>query len=320
MSKNGMDIDIIGINDLAPLESLAHLFEFDSVHGRFDGTVEVKDDSLVLAGDEFQTFAERDPENLPWGELGADVVIECTGIFNTREGMSKHLKAGAKKVIVSAPGSGVDVTIVRGVNNDDYIPEKHNLISNASCTTNCLATTVKVLDDNFGFEYGNMTTIHAYTNDQPMLDSVHKDYRRMRAGAINMIPTSTGASKAVGLVLPHLAGKIEGLAVRVPTPNASLVDLTARVKGKVTKEDLEKVYREASLGELKGILSFEWRSLVSSDFIGNPHSAIIDFPTLQVIQGSDESSLVKVLAWYDNEWGYAARTAELAYEVYEKGY
>lgn len=312
------EVDVVAINDIAPNEALGHMFEFDSVHGRFDGTVEVTENSLIFNDDEIDTFSERDPGNLPWKDLEVDIVVECTGIFRKREGMQKHINAGAKKVVLSAPAASktdVDVTVVRGVNNQDYDPEKHHLISNASCTTNCLAPTVKVLDDNFGFEHGNMTTVHAYTNDQRLLDSIHKDYRRGRAAALNMFPTSTGASKAIGLVMPHLNGKIEGLAIRIPTPNVSIVDLTARLTKSLTLEELTDAYRIASEGELKDILGYEWRSLVSSDFNGNPLSAIIDFPTLQIV----DEKLVKVLAWYDNETGYSTRTAELVHEVYEKG-
>lgn len=311
-------VDIVAINDLADNEALAHMFEFDSVHGKFEGSVEVTEEALIFNGDRFETYAERDPSKLPWEELDVDVVIESTGVFRKREGMQKHIDAGAKKLILTAPGrvaDDVDITIVRGVNNDDYNPEEHTLISNASCTTNCLATTVKVLDDSFGFEQGNMTTIHAYTNDQRLLDSIHKDYRRMRAAALNMFPTSTGASKAIGLVLPHLAGKIDGLAVRVPTPNVSIVDLTARLETSLSLDDLSRAYKESARGAMSGILDYESRSLVSTDFNGNPHSAIIDGPTLQIV----DDNLVKVLSWYDNETGYAALTAELVHEIYEKG-
>jgi glyceraldehyde 3-phosphate dehydrogenase len=322
MQKDGRNIDVVGINDLAPIETLAHLFEFDSVHGRFDGTVEVDTEHMILKinEDDFQTFSERDPSKLPWGKLNTDIVIECTGFFRDKVGMMKHLEAGAKKVILSAPGKDVDITIVMGVNDELYDKNKHNLISNASCTTNCLATTIKVLDDSFGYLSGTMTTIHAYTNDQNMLDAVHKDYRRMRAAAVNMIPTTTGASDAVGLVLPHLKGKIDGLAVRVPTPNASLVDMTCRLKGRVSKSDLEQAFRFASENNMKNILDYEWRSLVSSDFIGNPNSSIVDVPTLKVIEEADDSTLVKVLSWYDNEWGYSARTADLVWMIYEQGF
>lgn len=312
------EVDIVAINDIADNKHLAHLFEFDSIHGTWDGTVEVTDNSIILNGDEFVVPSIKDPANLPWKELEADIVIECTGRFRTRADLQKHIDAGAKKVILSAPAAtpqDVDVTVVRGVNNDLYDPEKHNLISNASCTTNALSTTVKVLDDKFGFEQGIFNTIHSYTNDQRILDSLHKDYRRGRAASMNMFPTSTGASKAIGIVMPHLKGKLSGFATRVPTPNVSLIDLTARLSQSVTKEEMESAYREAADTYLKDILQVEWRSLVSTDFNGNRHSAIIDLPYVQVV----DEHMVKVLAWYDNEVGYSWRTAELAHEIFEQG-
>jgi glyceraldehyde 3-phosphate dehydrogenase len=312
------EVDIIGINDIAPMESLAHLFEFDSVQGRFQGSVEIAEDKLIFNGDEFIVTSERDPENLPWKEWDVDIVIESTGKFRHREGMEKHLKAGAKKVILSAPGKtaeDVDVTLVKGVNDDRYDPNKHNLISNASCTTNCLATTLKVLDDNFGVEQGIMTTIHAFTNDQRILDSVHTDFRRMRTASMNMFPTKTDATKAIGIVMPHLEGKIDGLAVRIPTPNVSIVDLTARLSEKITVEQLREADNTAATGSLKDILEVEQRPLISIDFNHNPHSAIIDIPTMHVV----DECMVKVLAWYDNEWGYVNRLAELVHDVFEQG-
>ncbi|MFW9995739.1 MAG: type I glyceraldehyde-3-phosphate dehydrogenase [Candidatus Odinarchaeota archaeon] len=310
-------VDIVAINDIAPMESLAHLFEWDSIHGRFQGTVEVTTKELIFNGDAFVTYAEKNPADLPWKELDADFVIESTGRFRTRDDLQKHRDAGAKRVILSAPAktpNDVDVTLVRGINTQVYIPTKHYLISNASCTTNCLAPIVKVLDDNFGFEQGQMTTVHSYTNDQRLLDSLHKDYRRMRAAGFNMFPATTGATKAIGLVLPHLAGKIDGLAIRVPVPNVSVVDLTARLRKSVTVGDLEQAFKKASEGDLDEILDFEWRSLVSSDFNHNPHSAVVDLPSLKVVG----DKLVKVLAWYDNEWGYANRTAELVHELHNR--
>ncbi len=311
-------IDIIAINDIASNDSLAYLFEFDSIHGKFQGTVEVTPDKLIFNGDEFIALSMKDPGKLPWKELDVDIVIESTGKFRTREFLQKHLNAGAKKVILSAPGKtpqDVDVTIVRGVNNNDYNPDKHNIISNASCTTNALATTVKVLDDNFNFINGSMTTVHSYTNDQRVLDSFHKDYRRMRAAALNMFPTTTGASKAIGLVLPHLKGKIDGLAIRVPTPNVSIVDLNARVEKATTVNEVREVFTDASNTYMKGILAVESRSLVSTDFNGNPHSGIIDIPTLKVI----DNHMIKVLVFYDNEIAYVHRLAELVHEIFDKG-
>ncbi len=312
------EVDIVAINDIAPNESLAHMFEYDSIHGRFQGSVEVTDDSLIFNKDEFVSTSERDPANLPWKEWDTDIVIECTGRFRSRADLQKHIDAGAKRVILSAPGKtgdDVDITVVRGVNNDLLNVQKHQIISNASCTTNCLAPVVKVMDDNFGFEQGQMTTVHSFTNDQRLLDSIHSDYRKMRAASMNMFPTTTGASKAIGLVLPHLHGKIEGLAIRVPLPNVSIVDLTARLSNSLTLEELTESFRKAADNEMKDILGYEWRSLVSTDYNHNPLSAIVDVPALRIVH----DSLVKVLAWYDNEWGYANRVAELVHEVFDKG-
>ena len=318
LNKTGKKVDIVAINDIANNEQLAHLFEFDSIHGKFQGTVEVTDKSILLDGDEFIIPAVKDPAKLPWKEWETDIVIECTGRFRDRDSLKKHLEAGTKKVILSAPGKtpqDVDVTIVRGVNDHDYDPHNHNLVSNASCTTNCLAATVKVLDDEFGFEQGIFNTIHAFTNDQRILDSLHKDFRRGRTASMNMFPTSTGASKAIGLVMPHLDGKLSGFATRVPTPNVSMVDLTAKLTNKADKETIKEAYIKYSENQLKGILDVEPRSLVSTDFNGNPFSSIIDLPFLEVV-GND---FVKVLAWYDNEKGYSMRTAELVHEIFEKG-
>ena len=307
-------VDIVAINDLSSPDMLANLFEFDSLHGRFQGTVEVDGNDIILNGDRFTIYSEADPEKLPWKELEVDYVVESTGYFRTREGMMKHIKAGAKRVILTAPGNGVDITVVKGVNFDKYDPEKHFLVSNASCTTNCLAPVLKVLNEKFGIEHAVMTTIHAVTNDQRLLDSQHKDFRRARSAIMSMIPTTTGAAKAIGLVMPELAGKVDGLAIRVPTPNVSLVDLTARLNTETTLEEVEHAFREAAEGELKGILGLQWRSLVSIDFNHDPHSAIVDLPTLKVV----DKSLVKVLAWYDNEWGYANRVADLLHYMWSK--
>ncbi|MDH5403846.1 MAG: type I glyceraldehyde-3-phosphate dehydrogenase [Candidatus Heimdallarchaeota archaeon] len=309
-------VDITAINDIADKQSLAHLFEYDTVHGKFEGSVEVTQDSLIFNGDDFLTFSEKDPSNLPWGEMDTDVVIECTGRFRTRADLQKHIDAGSKKVILSAPSNtenDVDITIVRGINNN-LLKADHNLISNASCTTNCLAPVVKVLDDRFKFDNGVMTTIHAYTNDQRLLDSVHKDFRKMRASALNMFPTSTGASKAIGLVLPHLNGKIDGIAIRIPTANVSIVDLSAHLLDEISLDEVSEAFIKASQGYLTGIMTCESRPLVSSDFNHNSHSSIIDMPFLKVVN----KHMVKVLAWYDNEWGYANRSAELIHEIYNK--
>lgn len=314
-----MACDIVAINDISSPDMLANLFEFDSIHGRFHGKVRVDHETneFVFNEDRFKVLAERDPEKLPWKELGCDYVIESTGLFTKREAMEKHLKAGAKRVILSAPAkskSDVDITVVRGVNNHE-LTKDHKLVSNASCTTNCLAPVLKVLDESYGVEQAIMTTIHSYTNDQRVLDSQHKDFRRSRAAMMSMIPTTTGAAKAIGLVMPHLAGKIDGMAVRVPTPNVSLVDLTARVKTAVTKEQVEQAFRDAAdkPNDLGGIIDYEWRSLVSIDFNHNKFSSTVDFPSLMVV----DKSLVKILSWYDNEWGYANRIAELVFDLWK---
>ena len=307
-------VDIVAINDLSSADMLANLFEFDSIHGRFNGSVEVEGNDIILNGDRFTILSERDPANLPWKELDTDYVIESTGKFRDRKGLQKHMKAGAKRVILTAPGKDVDITVVRGVNFHMYDPSRHFIVSNASCTTNCLAPVLKVLDDRFKVEHAIMTTIHSVTNDQRLLDSQHKDFRRARAAYMSMIPTSTGAAKAIGLVMPHLNGKVDGLAVRVPVSNVSLVDLTARVAADITHDDVEEAFKEAVKKEMKGIIDIQWRSLVSIDFNHDPHSAIVDLPTLKIV----DKSMVKILAWYDNEWGYANRVADLLHYMWQK--
>lgn len=300
------DVDIVAFNDLGDLNTMAHLFRYDSVHGKYEGTVEVKDGALIIDGDEVKALSERDPAKLPWGELGVDIVVESTGIFRDKESASKHIEAGAKKVIISAPAKGEDLTIVLGVNQDKYDPDSHHIVSNASCTTNCLAPAAKVVNDVFGIEKAYMTTIHSYTNDQQILDLPHKDLRRARAAAINIIPTTTGAAKAVALVIPELKGKFDGMAVRVPTPTGSLVDFVAVVEKETTKEELIAAFEEAAAGPMKGILDVSHEPLVSSDYIGNPYSSIIDAQSCAV-----DGNLVKVITWYDNEWGYSTRCADL---------
>jgi glyceraldehyde 3-phosphate dehydrogenase len=300
-------IDFIAVNDLTDTRTLAHLLRHDSVHGHYPGTVEAREDSLVVDGDEVKVLSEKDPARLPWGDLGVDVVIESTGRFTNREDAAKHLDAGARKVIISAPAKNEDVTLVLGVNEDAYDPQNHHVVSNASCTTNCLAPVVKVLLDEFGFRRGLMTTVHSYTNDQQILDLPHKDLRRARAAAVSIIPTTTGAAKATGLVIPEVKGKIDGMAMRVPTPNVSIVDLTAELGRDVTKEEVNDALRRAAEGRLKGILAYEEEELVSVDFVGNPNSSIVDAPATNVMSG-----LVKVVAWYDNEWGYSSRCVDLA--------
>ncbi len=302
------DMDFVAVNDLTDNKTLAHLLKYDSVHRAYPGTVEPSDAGLVVDGDEMKVFSERDPANLPWKDLGVDVVIEATGVFRDRDGAAKHLEAGAQKVLITAPGKKEDITIVLGVNEDQYEPENHHIISNASCTTNCLAPVVKTVLDFFGIRKALMTTIHAYTNGQVMLDMPHKDLRRGRAAAMSMIPTTTGAARATALVIPELAGKIDGMAIRVPTPDVSLVDLTAVVEKETTAEEVNAALRAAAGGPLEGILHYCEEPLVSVDFTGHSASSIVDSLSTAVMDGN----LVKVLAWYDNEWGYSARVVDLA--------
>jgi glyceraldehyde 3-phosphate dehydrogenase len=301
------DIDFVAVNDLTDAATLAHLLKYDSVHGRYPGTVEVSERGLVVDGDEIRVLSERDPAALPWSELGVDVVIEGTGIFRDREGAGKHLSAGAKKVVITAPAKNEDVTIVLGVNDHAYDPGSHHIISNASCTTNCLAPVVKVLTDSFGFRHGLMTTIHAYTNDQRILDLPHKDLRRARAAALSMIPTTTGAAKATGLVLPEVQGRIDGMAIRVPTADVSLVDLVAELDQDVTVEEVNAAFQAAADGPMAGILGVSNEPLVSIDYTSDSRSSTVDALSTAVMDGR----MVKVLSWYDNEWGYSSRVVDL---------
>jgi len=301
-------LDIVAINDITDAATLAHLLKYDSVHGRLDGTVTHGEGSLTVNGKSIKVTAERDPGNLPWKELKVDVVLECSGIFTARDKAAKHLSAGAKKVLISAPAKGADLTVCFGVNEKTYDPAKHDVVSNASCTTNCLAPVAKVLHENFGIKRGLMTTIHSYTNDQRILDLPHEDLRRARAAALSMIPTTTGAAKAVSLVLPALEGKLDGMAVRVPTPNVSLVDLTAELDKKATEKDINAAMKKAAEGELKGILQYCDEPLVSSDFNGTAFSSIFDSELTRVIDGN----FIKVLSWYDNEWGFSNRMRDVA--------
>jgi glyceraldehyde 3-phosphate dehydrogenase len=300
-------IDILAVNDITDAKTLAHLLKYDSVHGAFKGKVETGDSAIVVNGKSIKVFASKDPAALPWKDLGVQVVVESTGRFTDRAGAGKHLEAGAKKVVISAPGKEEDITIVMGVNEGKYDPAKHHIISNASCTTNCLAPVAKVVLQACGIKHGFMTTIHSYTNDQQILDLPHKDLRRARAAAMSMIPTSTGAAKAVGLVLPELKGKMHGISIRVPTPNVSVVDLVAEVGKPTTVDEVNGALRQAAEGELKGILGFSSEPLVSTDYNGNALSSIVDGPTTSVMDGT----MVKVLAWYDNEWGYSCRVRDL---------
>jgi len=310
------DIDFMAVNDLADAETLAHLLKYDSVHGRFTGSVEVKDGNLVVCGKELKVLSERDPSKLPWKDLGVYLAVESTGIFRTHEKASMHLQAGAKKVLISAPSPDPDVTVVLGVNGQLYDPTKHNILSNASCTTNCLAPVTKVLADNFGLEKAFMTTVHSYTNDQKVQDLVHKDLRRARAAAVNIIPTSTGAAKAIGLVIPSCSGKLNGMAMRVPTADASIVDLTAILGKEVTAEEINAAMKQAANGPLKGILDYTEDPIVSSDVLHTTCSAIFDAQATMVMGG--KSNFVKVLAWYDNEWGFSNRMVDFIEMVGKK--
>lgn len=312
---NNPAVEIVAVNDLTDAVTLAHLLKYDTVHGKLNATVEVKENSLIVNGKEVKVLAEREPAKLPWGELGVEIVVESTGRFTKREDAAKHLEGGAKKVIISAPASNEDITIVMGVNEDKYDPAAHTVISNASCTTNCLAPFAKVLNDKFGIVKGLMTTVHSYTNDQQILDLPHKDLRRARAAAENIIPTSTGAAKAVSLVLPELKGKLNGFSMRVPTPNVSVVDLVVETKTSTTVEEVNAALKEASEGALKGIMGYSEEPLVSCDYNGNPDSSSIDALSTMVMEGN----MVKVVSWYDNESGYSNRVVDLCKFIAEKG-
>ena len=310
--ESGADLEFVAVNDLIDAEMIAHLLKYDSILGRFPGEIEVTDGGFSVDGNEIRVLSEKDPAALPWAELGAEVVIESTGLFTKREDAQKHLDAGAKKVVISAPAKEPDITVVLGVNfESDYDPERHNIISNASCTTNCLAPVAKVLNETVGIERGLMTTIHAYTADQRLQDMPHKDYRRARAAAINLIPTSTGAAKAVGLVLPELQGKLSGMAVRAPVITGSLVDLTCDLSREVTAEEINAAMKEAADGPLAGILKYTEDPIVSTDIVTDPHSSVFDSEQTIVVDGK----FAKLLSWYDNEWGYSMRCVELAEKV-----
>jgi glyceraldehyde 3-phosphate dehydrogenase len=312
------DFDVVAVNDLFDPQTNAHLFKYDSNYGIYDGTVEVVEGDIIVDGDRIAVFAERDPANLPWGNLGVDIVVEATGVFRDGKKAAAHIAAGAKKVIISAPAKpadSVDLTIVLGVNDGMYQPANHHIVSNASCTTNCLAPAAKVVSDNFGVVKGLMTTIHSYTNDQRILDLAHKDLRRARAGALNIIPTTTGAAKALALVIPELDGKFDGFSLRVPTPTVSVVDFVAQVEKEVTADEVNAAFKTAAAGPMKGILGYSEEPLVSMDYKGDPRSSIVDGLSTMVIGGN----LVKVVAWYDNEWGYSVRVVDLAKLMADKG-
>src|SRR5689334_7749438 len=302
------DLDFVAVNDLTDTRTLAHLFKYDSVHRTYAGDVQASANGICVDGDEVRVFAEKDPAALPWKDLGVDIVLESTGRFTKAEDAGKHIKGGAKKVIISAPAKGEDITIVMGVNSDKYDSAKHHIVSNASCTTNCLIPMVKVVRDSFGFRHGSMVTVHSYTNDQQILDLPHKDLRRARAAAMSMIPTTTGAAKATSLVIPEVKGKIDGIAVRVPTPDVSFTDLVVEVERATTIEEVNNAFREAAAnGDLAGFLDYSEEELVSTDYIGNPASCILDAKSTNVIDGT----MVKISGWYDNEWGYASRCVDL---------
>ncbi len=301
------EIDIVAVNDLTDAATLAHLLKYDSILGNLKADIRSSGDRITVDGDEFQVLAQKDPAALPWKDLGVEMVFEATGKFTKRDDAAKHLTAGAKRVVITAPAKGPDITVVMGVNHESYDPAKHQIVSNASCTTNCLAPTAKVLHETYGLKKGWMMTVHSYTNDQQLLDLPHKDLRRARAAALSIIPTTTGAATAVGEVLPALKGKLDGVSVRVPTPNVSLVDLTALLDRKATAEEVNKTFEAAACGPYKGIIEYVTAPLVSVDFRGNAHSAMIDAPYTKVIDGD----FVKVLAWYDNEWGYSSRCIDL---------
>jgi len=310
-SQKQSQFQIVAVNDITSAATLAHLLKYDSIFGRFNQEVKVEGNSIWFEGKDIKSYSEKNPENLPWKELGIDLVLESTGIFTKRNDAMIHIKAGAKKVLISAPATEPDITIVMGVNDQDYDDNKHHIISNASCTTNCIAPAAKVLHDHFRILSGNMTTIHSYTNDQRILDLPHKDLRRARAAAMNIIPTTTGAAKAVGLVIPELKGKLTGSALRVPTPDGSLVDLVVNLEKPTTVEEVKKLYAEAAAGNLKGILDYSEEPLVSSDIIGNDHSSIIDGDFITAIT----DTMFKILAWYDNEWGYSCRVRDLIFKL-----
>ncbi len=315
LERHPDDLEVVAVNDLAAPEANAHLFKYDTNYGRYPGTVQAVDGGIEVDGRRIRSLSERNPADLPWGDLGVDIVIESTGLFTQREKAAGHIEAGAKKVIISAPASGEDKTLVLGVNDGEYEPDAHHVLSNASCTTNCVAQLIKVLNDEFGVKHGLMTTVHAYTNDQQILDQIHPDMRRARAAAQNIIPTSTGAAKVVGVVIPELNGKLHGMALRVPVPTGSITDFVADVGRDVTKDEVNEAFRKAAEGPLNGILDYTEDPIVSSDIRMNPASCIFDADATMVMEGN----MVKALGWYDNEWGYSCRTSDLAAMIAEKG-
>ena len=316
LERHPRDLEVVALNDITDTKTNAHLLKYDSTYGHFPGEVEATADSLIVNGHKVKVIAQRDPGQIPWGDLGIEIVIESTGLFTDAEKAAAHLRGGAKKVIISAPAKGEDLTMVLGVNDEMYDPAKHNIISNASCTTNCLAPAAKVINDTFGIEKGLMDTIHSYTNDQRILDQVHKDLRRARSAGINLIPTTTGAARALALVIPEMKGRFDGMSLRVPTVTVSVVDFVATVRKETNKEAVNEAFKQAAAGSLKDILDYTDEPLVSMDFRGDPHSAIIDGLSTMVVGGN----MVKVLAWYDNEWGYSCRIADLTNFIAQKGW
>jgi glyceraldehyde 3-phosphate dehydrogenase len=315
LERHPQELEVVAVNDLTDTKTNAHLLKYDSTYGRFPGEVETTADSLIVNGHKIKVLSLRDPGEIPWGDLGVEIVIESVGIFTDADKAAAHLRGGAKKVIISAPAKGEDLTMVLGVNEQMYDPAKHNIISNASCTTNCLAPTAKVLNDNFGIERGLMNTIHSYTNDQRILDQVHKDLRRARTAGANIIPTTTGAARALALVIPELKGRFDGMSLRVPTVTVSVVDFVANVRKEASRESVNEAFKQAAAGPLNGILDYTEEPLVSTDFRGDPHSSIVDGLSTMVLGGN----MVKVIAWYDNEWGYSCRIADLADFIAQKG-
>lgn len=316
MERYPRDLEVVAVNDITDTKTNAHLLKYDSTYGRFPGEIEATADSLIVNGHTVKVLAQRDPAQIPWADLGIEIVIESTGLFTDASKASAHLQGGAKKVIISAPAKGEDITLVLGVNEDMYNPAEHNIISNASCTTNCLAPAAKVINDTFGIEKGLMNTIHSYTNDQRILDQVHKDLRRARSAGVNIIPTSTGAARALALVIPELKGRFDGMSLRVPTITVSMVDFVATVRKETSKEEVNEAFKQAAAGSLKGILEYSDEPLVSMDYRGDSHSSIID-GLLTMVEGGN---LIKVLAWYDNEWGYSCRVADLTNFIAQKGW
>jgi glyceraldehyde 3-phosphate dehydrogenase len=316
LERHPQDIEVVAVNDLTDTHTNAHLLKYDSTYGRFPGEVEATTDSLIVNGNTIKVISQRDPAQIPWGDLGVQLVIESTGFFTDADKAAAHLKGGAKKVIISAPAKGEDLTVVLGVNEDKYDPAKHTIISNASCTTNCLAPTAKVLNDTFGIERGLMNTIHSYTNDQRILDQVHSDLRRARTAGANIIPTSTGAARALALVIPELKGRFDGMSLRVPTVTVSVVDFVITTQKEVTRDIVNQAFKDASVGALKGLLGYTEEPLVSTDFRGDSRSSIVDGLTTMVLGGN----MVKVVAWYDNEWGYSCRVGDLAHFIGQKGF